>query len=130
MVMEVLTTEEVVKRIKPSLLLPKDFTLQDDWIEAQVSDLSLILQTRLKRLSEGKLKLEDGEIPKDLFYVIKNIVIFGFNRIRSEGMDTHTEGGEVMRWKKSNSDPFSEYEAELLDFVQGTDRANGFSFYS
>lgn len=128
--MEVMTTDEVVKRIKPSLLLPNDFTLQDNWIESQVEDLSLLLQTRLKRLSEGSIKLTEGEIPKELFYIVKNVVIFAFNRIKSEGLSTHSEGGEVMSWRKSNSDPLDEYATQLLDFVHGTDYANGFSFYS
>lgn len=128
--METMTNIEVVARIKPSLLLPEDFKHQDSWIEQQVDDLALQLKGKIRRMSKGSILVPDDTIPSDLFIVIKQVVVFAFNKQRSEGMDTHTEGGEVMRWKSPLHDPLEPYTKMILDFVEETDYANGFSFYS
>lgn len=63
-------------------------------------------------LTENRLKLLLGvdEVPFELEYIVVNIVVSRFNRIGSEGVSSHSVGGESMSF---NENDFSEFENDI-----------------
>ncbi len=64
------------------------------------------------RLTEGRLKalLSVKIIPDELEYIITEVSIKRFNRIGSEGVQTHSVEGESMSF---NDDDFSSFSFEI-----------------
>lgn len=63
-------------------------------------------------LTENRLKLLLGvdEVPFELEYIVVNIAVSRFNRIGSEGVSSHSVGGESMSF---NENDFSEFENDI-----------------
>lgn len=55
----------------------------------------------IKELTEARLKWKLGgvsSIPEQLSYIVTEVCISRFNKIGSEGLESHTVEGESMRW--------------------------------
>lgn len=85
-----------------------------------LSDVKLLLGLQnddekletIVRLTEGRLKalLSVEIIPDELEYIITEVSIKRFNRIGSEGVQTHSVEGESMSF---NDDGFSSFSSEI-----------------
>lgn len=61
-------------------------------------------------LTENRLKLLLGvdEVPFELEYIVVNISVSRFNKIGSEGVSSHSVGGESMNFNANDFDEFSD----------------------
>lgn len=73
--------------------------------------LKLIISTVTARL---KVLLGGLEPPDSLEYIIREVSIVRFNRIGSEGVDSHTVEGESMTF---SDDDFSQFKDEIQAFL-------------
>lgn len=73
--------------------------------------LKLIISTVTARL---KVLLGGLEPPDSLDYIIREVSIVRFNRIGSEGVDSHTVEGESMTF---SDDDFSQFKDEIQAFL-------------
>ncbi|MEG1426056.1 MAG: phage head-tail connector protein [Oscillospiraceae bacterium] len=74
--------------------------------------LNLILTTAASRL---KLLLGGIEPPASMEYMILEVAIRRFNRIGSEGIETHTVEGESLQFSDGDFDAFSREIQSFLD---------------
>lgn len=91
-----MSTSTVLSDVK--LLL--GLTTEDDKLDAIVR----LTESRLKALLSVKI------IPDELEYIITEVSIKRFNRIGSEGVQTHSVEGESMSF---NDDDFSSFSSEI-----------------
>lgn len=47
-----------------------------------------------------------GDVPESLQYIVVEVTIARFNRIGSEGLNSHTVEGESMSWSDGDFEPF------------------------
>ncbi len=80
-------------------------TGQDDLL-AQIVDVTT---TRLKNL------LGVDQVPDEMAYIITEVSIIRFNRVGSEGVKSHTVGGESMVF---DSDDFGAFESDISAWRQ------------
>lgn len=73
--------------------------------------LKLIISTATARL---KVLLGGMEPPDSLNYIIREVSIVRFNKIGSEGVDSHTVEGESMTF---TDDDFSQFKDEIQAFL-------------
>jgi hypothetical protein len=86
------------------LLLGIEDASRDSLLELLISTA----RTRLKTLLGGL------EPPDSLSYIIRDVAIIRFNKIGSEGVDSHTVEGESMTFTE---DDFSQFKDEIQAFL-------------
>lgn len=79
--------------------------------------LNTIIAITTARLS---VLLNTDVIPEKLLYIVTEVSIVRFNRIGSEGLQSHTVEGENMSWISTDSD-FDPYMAEIDAFNAAQD---------
>ena len=73
--------------------------------------LNLLISTATARL---KTLLGGLEPPDSLSYIVRDVAIIRFNKIGSEGVDSHTVEGESMTF---TDDDFSQFKDEIQAFL-------------
>jgi hypothetical protein len=86
------------------LLLGIEDTSRDSLLELLISTA----KARLKTLLGGV------EPPDSLSYIVRDVAIIRFNKIGSEGVDSHTVEGESMTFTE---DDFSQFKDEIQAFL-------------
>lgn len=86
------------------LLLGIEDTSRDSLLELLISTA----KARLKTLLGGL------EPPDSLSYIVSDVAIIRFNKIGSEGVDSHTVEGESMTFA---DDDFSQFKDEIQAFL-------------
>lgn len=86
------------------LLLGIEDTSRDSLLELLISTAKARLQTLLGGL----------EPPDSLSYIVRDVAIIRFNKIGSEGVDSHTVEGESMTFTE---DDFSQFKDEIQAFL-------------
>lgn len=86
------------------LLLGIEDTSRDSLLELLISTA----KARLKTLLGGL------EPPDSLSYIVRDVAIIRFNKIGSEGVDSHTVEGESMTFTE---DDFSQFKDEIQAFL-------------
>ena len=88
-----------------------DTSLDDrlNWILASVT-------SRLKRLLCGR------EPPEELQYIITEVSVIRFNRIGSEGLDSHSVEGESLSFADNDFAGYMDEIQAFLDSQNGTNR--------
>ncbi len=89
-----MASEDVLGKVK-SLIAQE--TLNEDLLRT-IIDLTT---DRLKNL------LGSDEIPPELAYIIPEVSVIRFNRVGSEGVKTHSVGGESMAFLSSDFDAYA-----------------------
>ena len=84
------------------------FSTDDTDIEER---LALIIESTTARL---KVKLGGIEPPEELEYIIKEVAIKRFNRIGSEGLESHSVEGENLSFE---DDYFNEFADDIQAFL-------------
>lgn len=74
------------------------------------------LLTSILNRTEQRLTVKLGGIvpPPELEYIILEVSIIRFNRIGSEGLDSHTVEGETQSFR---DDDFEEFEGDIQDWL-------------
>lgn len=86
------------------LLLGIEDTSRDSLLELLISTATARLKTLLGGL----------EPPDSLSYIVRDVAIIRFNKIGSEGVDSHTVEGESMTFTE---DDFSQFKDEIQAFI-------------
>lgn len=73
--------------------------------------LNLLISTATARL---KVLLGGVEPPNSLEYIIRDVAVIRFNRIGSEGVDSHTVEGESMTFA---DDDFGQFKEDIQAFL-------------
>lgn len=120
-----MTLKEIFERLKPTLLYEGES--MDSWVNSTIQDMvELVLNYLNANVLDDTVYTD---LPLSLYWIVKNLVMFQFNRQRSEGLTSHTEGGETMRWADNGADPLEPYIEELNNFIDGISRKSSFDFY-
>lgn len=90
--------------VKLMLGIGPDDTTQDEKLHLLISGAT----ARLRRLLGGL------EPPEEMEDIIREVTIIRFNRIGSEGMESHTVEGESHTF---TDDDFAAYKEEIQDFL-------------
>lgn len=74
-------------------------------------------------MTESRLKALLGveNVPLELEYIVTNISVSRFNRIGSEGVSSHSVGGESMNF---NTNDFDEYENDITAWKENHAETN------
>lgn len=70
-------------------------------------------QTEIRLKSKLHLKSSDS-VPDELEYIVFEVCIRRYNRIKNEGMTSYSQDGESMTF---NDDDFAGFEKEIADFL-------------
>lgn len=90
--------------------------IKSDEQDGLINTIISLSSARLKTLIGGAV-----EVPEQLSYVLVEVAVRRFNRIGSEGLQSHSVEGESMTWP---DDDFKPYYADLERYKQQTDDAN------
>lgn len=84
---------------------------------SQDRKLELLINAAEKRL---KVLLGRVDPPETLNYIVVEVTIKRFNRIGSEGLESHTVDGESQSFAK---DDFAEYQDDIQAYLDGLSNA-------
>lgn len=76
--------------------------------EEQLEVIEGMTRQRLKNLLHG-------DIPEELEYIVTEVTVARFNRVGSEGTDSHTVAGESMSWSDRDFDAYADEIQAWLD---------------
>src|SRR5699024_5771849 len=93
-------------------------TLQDDVLDIFIDNVTKHLLARLKIVNK-----EIKEVPKDLDYVIEEVVIRRYNRIGTEGMKSESVEGHKVDFYELEKD-FTPYE-DIINSYADDDTKGG-----
>ena len=97
-------------------LLGLSGTGKDDLLSAVIS----LTESRLKVLLGGA-----ATIPDSLSYIVTEVSIRRFNRIGSEGLQSHSVEGETMTWPDDDFAPFDDDIQAYLDAQEDAGTSRG-----
>ncbi|WP_088815449.1 MULTISPECIES: phage head-tail connector protein [Listeria] len=71
----------------------------------------------IKRMTEERLlqKIEESTVPDQLNYIVTEVAIKRFNRIKNEGMTAYSQEGESITFSTSDFDEFSDDINRYID---------------
>ena len=125
--MEYIESHEVIHRLHKVLMIQGEDSSYDPWVEDTVTEL---MDRVISYLNINRISIEPYlGLPLDLYWVIKQATLNSYNRQLAEGLVSHTENGETMRWKDPGYDPLEPYYQVLNDFIDGYGRRNTFEFF-
>jgi len=84
--------------------------LTDDTQDSLITAIMDLTESRLKNLLGGV-----GAIPEALSYIVTEVSIRRFNRVGSEGLQSHSVEGETMTWPDDDFKPFMDDIQAWLD---------------
>lgn len=79
----------------------------------------------IERITASRLCLLLGgldAVPDELSYIVTEVAVKRFNRIGSEGTESHTVEGEHMQW--NTDDDFAEYQNDIQAWLDANDGYN------
>lgn len=124
---EYIELSEVIERVHKTLMIQQEDLSYDPWVEDTVSEL---MDRVISYLNINRVSIEPYlGLPKDLYWVVKQATLNSYNRQLAEGLMSHTENGETMRWNDPGYDPLEPYYQTLNDFIDGYGRRNTFEFF-
>ena len=97
-------TDAIIKRVKRLLFLKSPPETGDVDLDELLKDIVDMTSQRLKSLTGLK------EISSDLDYIVVEVSIKRFNRLKNEGMKTYSQEGESIAF---NDNDFAEFSTEI-----------------
>ena len=97
-------TDAIIKRVKRLLFLKSPPETGDVDLDELLKDIVYMTSQRLKSLTGLK------EISSDLDYIVVEVSIKRFNRLKNEGMKTYSQEGESIAF---NDNDFAEFSTEI-----------------
>lgn len=97
-------TDAIIKRVKRLLFLKSPPETGDVDLDELLKDIVDMTSQRLKSLTGLK------EISSDLDYIVVEVSIKRFNRLKNEGMKTYSQEGESIAFDDND---FAEFSAEI-----------------
>lgn len=97
-------TDKIIERIKRLLFLKSPPETGDVNLDELLNDIVDMTSKRLKSLTGL------NEIPEDLDYIVIEVSIKRFNRLKNEGMKTYSQEGESISFDDND---FSEFSTEI-----------------
>lgn len=73
--------------------------------DKQVKLLNVIIDNTEQAL---KIKLSSDEVPKELNYILVEVSVKRFNRLKNEGMTSYSQEGESITFNSSDFDDFAD----------------------
>jgi len=78
-------------------------------------DLLTLIEKQTEIRLKSKLHLKSSElVPNELDYIILEVCVRRFNRIKNEGMTSYSQDGESATF---NDDDFAGFEKEIADYL-------------
>lgn len=106
---------DYLSEIKPLLMLDDDsFNGQQTTIKRIIDNASARLIIKLKGLSKT--------VPDELGYVVLEVAVKRFNRLKNEGMSSYGQEGESITYK--TDDDFAEFENDIASWIDANDKSN------
>lgn len=99
-----MNTDDIVKRVKRLLFLKSPPETGDVDLDELLKDIVDMTSQRLKSLTGLK------EISSDLDYIVVEVSIKRFNRLKNEGMKTYSQEGESIAFDDND---FAEFSTEI-----------------
>lgn len=99
-----MNTDAIIKRVKRLLFLKSPPETGDVDLDELLKDIVDMTSQRLKSLTGLK------EISSDLDYIVVEVSIKRFNRLKNEGMKTYSQEGESIAF---NDNDFAEFSTEI-----------------
>lgn len=80
----------------------------------------------IERITRERLQLITGleTIPEQLEYIVTEVSIKRFNRIGSEGAQSHNVEGESLSW--ASNDDFNDYLDEIANYLNDNEGGSNF----
>lgn len=97
-------TDSIIKRVKRLLFLKSPPETGDVDLDELLKDIVDMTSQRLKSLTGLK------EISSDLDYIVVEVSIKRFNRLKNEGMKTYSQEGESIAFDDND---FAEFSTEI-----------------
>lgn len=99
-----MNTDAIIKRVKRLLFLKSPPETGDVDLDELLKDIVDMTSQRLKSLTGLK------EISSDLDYIVVEVSIKRFNRLKNEGMKTYSQEGESIAFDDND---FAEFSTEI-----------------
>lgn len=106
---------DYVTEIKPLLML------DDEVFDAQKETINKITSNSAARLLI-KLKGVAKAVPDELGYIVLEVSIKRFNRLKNEGMASYGQEGESITY---SDDDFAEFADDIADWISANDVHHG-----
>lgn len=94
-------------------IIKRMIDLADEGQDETINDIIHLTTSRLQLLLGGV-----AAVPNELQYIVIEVSIRRFNRIGSEGLQSHTVEGETMTWPDND---FSPYMDDINKYLEDTD---------
>lgn len=98
---------EDLKNLKKLLMLKKDDVSKDELLQLILDNTSASLKIKLHRKASGA-------VPDELNYILLEVAVRRFNRLKNEGMANYSQEGESITF---NSDDFDDFKDDIVDWL-------------
>lgn len=98
---------EDLKNLKKLLMLKKDDVSKDELLQLILDNTSASLKIKLHRKASET-------IPDELNYILLEVAVRRFNRLKNEGMANYSQEGESITF---NSDDFDDFKDDIVDWL-------------
>lgn len=99
--------EEDLKNLKKLLMLKKDDVSKDELLRLILDNTSASLKIKLHRKASET-------VPDELNYILLEVAVRRFNRLKNEGMANYSQEGESITF---NSDDFDDFKDDIVDWL-------------
>lgn len=98
---------EDLKNLKKLLMLKKDDVSKDELLQLILDNTSASLKIKLHRKASET-------VPDELNYILLEVAVRRFNRLKNEGMANYSQEGESITF---NSDDFDDFKGDIVDWL-------------
>ena len=98
---------EDLKNLKKLLMLKKDDVSKDELLQLILDNTSASLKIKLHRKASET-------VPDELNYILLEVAVRRFNRLKNEGMANYSQEGESITF---NSDDFDDFKDDIVDWL-------------
>jgi hypothetical protein len=98
---------EDLKNLKKLLMLKKDDVSKDELLQLILDNTSASLKIKLHRKASES-------VPDELNYILLEVAVRRFNRLKNEGMANYSQEGESITF---NSDDFDDFKDDIVDWL-------------
>ena len=98
---------EDLKNLKKLLMLKKDDVSKDELLQLILDNTSASLKIKLHRKASET-------VPDELNYILLEVAVRRFNRLKNEGMANYSQKGESITF---NSDDFDDFKDDIVDWL-------------
>ncbi len=98
---------EDLKNLKKLLMLKKDDVSKDELLQLILDNTSASLKIKLHRKA-------CEAVPDELNYILLEVAVRRFNRLKNEGMANYSQEGESITF---NSDDFDDFKDDIVDWL-------------